>query len=82
MCNCGKKRNEYEQQNTATKNIQPSVSVSATDINFQYTGKTALTVIGSISGKRYRFGYPGAVQLIDHRDITGMMEVPVVRKMK
>ncbi|MGI9486138.1 MAG: hypothetical protein ACR2RF_09740 [Geminicoccaceae bacterium] len=38
------------------------------DAYFQYQGDRGLTVIGSISGKRYRFGYTGAVMAVDPRD--------------
>lgn len=47
---------------------------------FEYTGKTAITVTGNISGKQYRFNSPGDKQLIDYRDAAGMTKVPVLKR--
>jgi hypothetical protein len=35
---------------------------------FEYTGKTALIVIGALSGKRYHFTEPGRRLRVDPRD--------------
>lgn len=48
--------------------------------NFEYTGKTALTVIGNVSGRKYRFNYSGDIQPVDKRDEAGMMGIPVLRR--
>lgn len=50
------------------------------DAEFEYTGLTALTVTGSVTGKRYRFFHPHNVQKVDYRDAAGMMAVPVLKK--
>lgn len=47
---------------------------------FEYTGKTALTVTGSITRKRYYFSHPNQAQKIDYRDAPGMMAVPLLKK--
>ncbi len=47
---------------------------------FEYIGKTALTVIGNVTRKRYRFSYPQQKQIIDARDAEGMLAVPVLKK--
>jgi hypothetical protein len=52
------------------------------DTYFEYTGETALTVIGNITRQRYRFNSKGDIQLIDYRDVSGMMAVPMVQKLK
>lgn len=52
------------------------------DTYFQYTGKSALTVTGKITGKNYRFTKPGEMQVIDYRDASGMMAVPVLKKVR
>lgn len=52
------------------------------DINFEYTGKTALTVRGPVSGKNYRFSKPGATQLIDYRDTSSLMAIPVLKRVR
>ena len=84
MCNCGKKRTEYAQQShvaaTQTKTQMQSVMQQNPNSVFEYTGKTALTVMGNITGRNYRFNRPGDMQSIDPRDAAGMMAVPVLRR--
>jgi len=88
MCNCGKKRTEHQQQAkpimTQSVTTTPTYNVNQTQNSqntvFEYTGKTALTVIGNITGRRYRFNNPGDLQPVDYRDASGMMAVPVLRK--
>ena len=83
MCNCGNKRNELSSLSfsmsgtvTAKRNRQPIWP----DVSFEYTGKTALSVTGNITGKRYRFSHSGDEQLIDYRDASGMRSIAVLRK--
>jgi len=84
MCNCGKKRKEQVQQsNVSVSNTGASKTVSgAGNTSFEYTGKTGLTITGNITRKSYRFNHPGDVQPVDHRDVFGMMVVPVLKKVK
>jgi hypothetical protein len=84
MCNCGKKRNENLQRpNASVSNIGSRMPASdGGNTNFEYTGKTALTVTGNITRKNYRFNYPGDVQIVDYRDVSGMMSVSVLKKVK
>ena len=83
MCNCGKKRTGYSQQthagnvNTQRETVEQTPSGHA---RFQYTGKTALTITGNVTGTRYRFNYPGNTQNIDYRDMPGMTAIPVLKK--
>ena len=82
MCNCGKKRMEYSQH---SGNVNTKIGIPAqtsTDASFEYIGKTALTIIGNVSGTRYRFNYPGSRQNIDVRDIPGIITVPVLKKVR
>lgn len=83
MCNCGNKRTEYKQQNTVVsaplKTVNSGTQQSTNSV-FEYTGKTALTVMGNITGRRYRFNRTGDLQSIDPRDAAGMMAVPVLRR--
>ena len=83
MCNCGKKRTEYNQQtNVAASHVKTPMThmQQTTNSVFEYIGKTALTVIGNITGRRYRFNRPGDLQSIDPRDAAGMQAVPVLRR--
>ena len=49
---------------------------------FEYTGKTALTAIGSATGHRYRFASTGAQVAVDSRDAPSMAAVPHLRHVK
>jgi hypothetical protein len=82
MCNCGNKRTAYTQQAGATKPVVSNTTTNVMNASFEYVGKTALTVIGNVTGKNYRFSYPGDKQLIDMPDIQGMLTVPVLKKLK
>ncbi len=45
-------------------------------VNFQYTGKTVLTVVGPVTGIQYRFDGHGAVLPVDARDQRAVAAVP------
>lgn len=85
MCNCGNKRETFASsesfQLSNMNNFSGAVTKMWVDVNFEYTGKTALSVRGTISGKNYRFSKPGDVQQIDYRDASSMMGVPVLKKL-
>lgn len=49
---------------------------------FKYVGKTALTTVGPITGRRYHFATPGAVVEVDGYDAPGMAGVPNLRRTK
>ena len=85
MCNCGNKRSQLQGGQFATG--MPAKENTATparkmwpDVNFVYTGKTALSVTGNVTGKRYRFSAPGEQQLIDYQDASFMLTVPVLQR--
>ena len=94
MCNCGKKRstlntqpdnnnNTYHQKIQQPLYDQPAQTLSVQTkqtVMLQYTGKTALTVIGNVSRKKYRFNFPGDIQHIAPGDVTGMATIPVLKK--
>ena len=84
MCNCGIKRDTLIKNESFTwsnaNRIKKTTKKMWPDVQFEYTGNTALTVIGSVTGSRYRFHYTNDVQLIDFRDASGMMNVSVLKK--
>lgn len=86
MCNCGKKRSQLTQQPTIrnANNVQPSQAPvyiqTKQSVMFEYTGKTALSVVGSITRKSYRFQFAGDKQYVDINDASGMMAIPVLKK--
>jgi hypothetical protein len=83
MSCCGSKREKYAQAVSNSLAQQPDETITPatmwTDVYFEYTGETALTVTGNVSGKRYRFNHPGEILLIDYRDASGMRGVPVLK---
>jgi len=84
MCNCGSKRNSFAAPTpAAAANRQPMPSLTQKmwpDIHFMYTGQSALTATGNITGKQYRFSGPGDKQPVDYRDAPSMMKVPVLKR--
>ncbi len=43
---------------------------------FRYIGRTGLTVVGGVSGKRYRFDQAGAIVAVDPSDRPSLASVP------
>jgi hypothetical protein len=82
MCNCSNKRNSLSEHTNLQNEVIRSKKHHSTinDVQFQYVGKTALSAVGSITGKRYRFNYTGDIQLIDYRDVHSMTAIPVLKK--
>lgn len=86
MCNCGNKRESFSNQPSYRlsnrENITQQGNKMWPDANFEYTGKTALSVKGNVSGKNYRFSKPGDVQPVDYRDASSLVAVPVLKRLK
>jgi hypothetical protein len=83
MCNCGNKRESFSAQSSgAAKNesIKKQEEKMWPDINFIYTGQSALSATGNITGKVYRFNRPGDKQPVDYRDAPSMIKVPVLKR--
>ncbi|MFT4155491.1 MAG: hypothetical protein QM629_16915 [Parafilimonas sp.] len=55
---------------------------SVKTVIFQYTGNTALSVIGNVTRKNYRFNFPGDVQHVALNDAGAMAAIPVLRRVK
>jgi hypothetical protein len=49
-------------------------------LTFEYVGASALTVVGPVSGRRYRFAHGGARVTIDPRDRPALARVPRLRQ--
>ena len=79
MCNSANKRTQINTDENAAPQIRNNMQQTANTV-FEYIGKTALTVIGNISGRRYRFNRPGDLQSVDPRDVAGMFAVTVLRQ--
>jgi hypothetical protein len=57
----------------------PPTDAIPSGICFEYTGATAMTVIGAVTGRQYRFGWPTARLLVDPRDGRSLAAVPNLR---
>jgi hypothetical protein len=81
MC-CGRSRigTQLGLANRASSASVPAAPGELQQPTFEYVGKTALTVIGAISGVRYRFDRPGARIRVDRRDQVSLDRVPVLRR--
>ena len=71
MSCCGKKREDL--RTVATTDPRPKVA-------FEYTGNTAMAVIGAVSRLRYTFIRPGAKVEVDARDRVSLAAVPHLRQ--
>jgi hypothetical protein len=90
MCNCGKKRSSLnttarsavapvQNQQPIAARPQPSLAHTDQSIMFQYTGSTALSIIGRVTRKSYRFNFPGDIKPVAIVDATDMKTVPVLK---
>lgn len=51
-------------------------------VQFEYVGKTRMTVLSPITGIRYHFDAPGATAVVDARDQGMMVHVPGLRPVR
>lgn len=90
MCNCGKKRSSLnvnpasvaapvQNQQRIVAKPQPSLTPANQTILYQYIGNTALSIIGRITRKSYRFNFPGDVKPVAIADAPDMKAVPVLK---
>ena len=68
MC-CGNNRTQLKTNYPAARATgQPAQLPPGARVSFEYAGHTGMTVVGPISGVRYRFDQPGARVEVDSRD--------------
>lgn len=89
MACCGKQRQQF---NGTAQTYQGRKGIASDFSNreqkrssyayFQYLGKTGLTVIGPVSGKRYRFDGHGATVAVDLGDRRSLAAVPNLRQVQ
>jgi len=85
---CGGKREQFhkrtpgQETNEAIQAGSPQRQVSSVTVYFEYIGKTGLTVVGPITGSRYRFDGPGAIVAVDGRDASPVAAVPNLRQVR
>lgn len=55
---------------------------AAGSVQFEYSGRTSLTVIGLATRARYRFAWPGARLAVNARDAAYLNGVPNLRRVQ
>jgi hypothetical protein len=88
MACCGQRRQQMRSQAIPVRQASipaEPVRLSQSPIQeqgaaFQYVGKTAMTAVSPLSGRQYRFGYPGAVVRVDARDSASLAAIPNLRQ--
>ncbi len=78
MSCCGKNR-ALSGMSGGPPTDRPTPSRPHYEIFFEYTGRTALVVIGPVSGRYYRFTYPGARLPVDPRDRPALRQIEHLR---
>jgi hypothetical protein len=82
MC-CGNSRMQVKTNNPAARTArQPSPPPAPARVSFEYAGHTAMTVVGPISGNRYRFDQPGARVEVDNRDRALLASIRKLRQVR
>jgi hypothetical protein len=65
------------------QSIAPSAAKPASaPVQFEYVGKTRMTVLSPTTGIRYHFESPGARVVVDARDQGMMIHVPDLRPVR
>lgn len=80
MC-CGKGREQLQGTKPQAQKVRAG-SRPVPDVLFEYVGNSALTVLGPVTGRRYRFARPGDRVLVDPRDKPSVSAVPHLREIK
>jgi hypothetical protein len=88
MACCGQQRQQMRTQAVPVRQASPAAEPAAAaqfpvqeqGIVFQYIGKTAMTAVSPLSGRQYRFGYPGAIVRVDARDSASLAAIPNLRQ--
>jgi hypothetical protein len=86
MC-CGAKsrstvnaRGGFAARQSQTAAARPSLAPP--QVQFEYVGKTKMTVLSPTTGIRYHFDSPGARVVVDARDQGMMIHVPDLRPVR
>ena len=84
-CCGGKRRREAHSAHSTRSSVNggrpPGLQVVEREaILFEYTGRTALSVRGPMTGRPYRFAGPGMRVSVDARDAAAVAGVPNLRR--
>jgi hypothetical protein len=78
---CGQRRAQMTTGGTVQAEANRSRPVSRVAL-YEYTGMTAMTVAGPVSGSKYRFAAPGAKVQVALRDVASMSSLPNLRRLE
>lgn len=82
MACCGQTRAQLSLTGKAALAANRVVAAPTPALLFEYTGRTGMTVVGSGTGRTYRFGEPGARVQIDARDVASLAAVPNLSRIR
>jgi hypothetical protein len=87
MSCCGQKRAQQRKTSSAFVHelAAPRTSAGRFPMGracFEYVGLTAITVVGSVTGRQYRFATPGVPVVVDARDRWSLARVPLLREVR
>jgi hypothetical protein len=83
MSCCGGKRRHWNRESSVASSdmgVSLTPSPEGPGVFFEYQGRTALTVRGPLTGRRYRFSAPGARVAVDARDAPAIVGVPNLKR--
>ena len=75
MSCCGKQRAHWKGELPRIPRAQP---VNPTVVYFRYVGNQAITVVGSATGRTYKFSGAGATVAADPQDAPFIASVPLM----
>ena len=76
MSCCGSQRAQFSRMDQS----HPPAEDRLQTPRFEYMGTTGMTVVGPVTGRRYRFQGHGSRIPIDPRDAAAMVAVPHLRR--
>ncbi len=88
MACCGGKRAQFHPRIARhpgaepAQNVQRIRAIADEPVYFEYVGKTALTVQGTLTRTRYRFSGPGSRVAIDRREAPSFSAIPNLRRVR
>lgn len=86
MSCCGNKRAAFAQGQTvgaASRTMTPVSTKMWTDLRIINTGEPAVSAIGSLTGKYYRWTGKDDIQVVDYRDAgTLRYQLPALKRVK
>jgi hypothetical protein len=80
MACCGQSRTSFRTGRRFSSGAGGGLENASAIATFEYTGSSGMTVVGPISGVKYRFAAPGSRVQIHWRDVPSMEGVPNLRR--